>query len=359
MNLDAMDLTTDEIAFRDKVRRFYEDNLTPEMRRAAYVTCWAFSEFEYARQWQKILHAHGWGAPNWPVEHGGAGFTARERIIWEIETARAHPPGINRMGQNFAAPCIMRFGDDAQKKQFLPPILSGDHWWAQGFSEPGAGSDLSAIKLSARADGDDYIVNGSKTWTTSAHFATHIFLLARTAIEEDKRKGLTVLLVDMDSPGILVRPIINIAGEHDFNEVFFTDVRVPRARRLGDENDGWRIAMHLLTFEHGAGTARIGFELRRRAASIRAIAHAESDGHGARLIDDPDFSRKLGLLEISVEAANAVAEALVLGAAAGAAPGPEHTLLNIRNREIDQALTELAVEAIGYYARPISARRAK
>jgi acyl-CoA dehydrogenase len=350
--METEKLAPQELAFRDQVRRFYDDNLTPEFRRAAKLTTWAFPEFEYGRQWQKILNAHGWGAPNWPVEYGGTGWTSTQRLIWEIETARAHPPEVMRMGRDFAAPCIIHFGTREQKEFFLPRILCGDDWWAQGYSEPGAGSDLASLKLSALADGDDYVLNGSKIWTTYAHHANRIFLLARTATMAKKQQGITFLLVDMDTPGIDVHPIINIAGEHDFNQVFFTDVRVPKHRRLGEENDGWSVARYLLLFEHGAAFVRSVAELRRRANWVRDIAGLESDGEDHPLLDDPDFSRKLGLLEIGVEAADFAADQLIIEAGASSLPGAMAELLTIRTRELDQALTELAMEAIGYYAAP-------
>ncbi|MDX2276881.1 MAG: acyl-CoA dehydrogenase family protein [Hyphomonadaceae bacterium] len=352
MDIDTLELTAEETAFREKVRSFYAEHLTPPLRRAAELTSWTFAEFEYGRQWQKILYKAGWGAPHWPVEYGGAGFTPRQRLIWELETARARPPEVMRMGRDYAAPCIMRFGTDEQKQFFLPKIIAGEDWWAQGYSEPGAGSDLASLKLSAVSDGDEYLLNGSKIWTTFAQHANRIFMLARTANMEKKQQGITFLLVDMNSPGIEVRPIINIAGEHEFNEIFFTDVRVPKSRRLGQEHEGWAVARYLLLFEHGAGIARSAAELKRRAGWVREIASLEQDGCGGALLDDPDFSRKLGLLEIGVEAADFAADQVIIAAAAGSAPGFEAELLNIRCRELDQSLTELAMEAIGYYAAP-------
>jgi acyl-CoA dehydrogenase len=352
MDVDSLDLTPEELAFKNEVRGFYERNLTPEFRRAAHLTSWAFAEFEYGRRWQKILHQRGWGAPLWPVEQGGAGWTARQRLIWELEKARAQPPEVMRMGRDYAAPCIMKFGTGAQKELFLPRILSGDDWWAQGYSEPGAGSDLAALRLSAESDGDHYVLNGSKIWTTFAHFANRIFLLARTARSEKKQHGITFLLVDMDSPGILVKPIINIAGEHDFNQVFFTDVRVPKERRLGEENEGWSVARYLLRFEHGVGIVRAAAELRRRADWVRSLAAKEQDGGGHPLLADPDIARKLAELEIGVEAADFAADQLILTAAPDESPGPAAELLNIRMRELDQALTEMAVEVVAYYGLP-------
>lgn len=352
MDIESLDLTAEEIAFKDEVRRFYEENLAEEFRRAAQLTTWTFAEFEYGRRWQKILHRKGWGAPLWPAEYGGAGWSARQRLIWELEKARAQPPEVMRMGRDYAAPCIMKFGTPEQKAFFLPRILSGDDWWAQGYSEPGAGSDLAALRLAAVSDGDHYVLNGSKIWTTFAHHANRIFLLARTAGGEKKQQGITFLLVDMDSPGIEIRPIINLAGEHDFNQVFFTDVRVPKSRRLGEENEGWAVARYLLLFEHGAGIVRSAAELRRRVGWVKQLAAREADGNGRTLLDDGDFTLKIAELEIGVEAADFAADQLILTSKPGESPGAAAELLNIRMRELDQALTELAVEAIGYYGLP-------
>jgi acyl-CoA dehydrogenase len=349
MDIEDLDLTAAEVGFRDEVRSFFAAHLTPELRRAAQLTTWTFAEFEYGRQWQKILYRKGWGAPLWPVEYGGAGWTPRERLIWELEKARAQPPEVMRMGRDYAAPCIMKYGTPAQKELFLPRILSGDDWWAQGYSEPGAGSDLAALRLSAQSDGEDYVLNGSKIWTTFAHHANRIFMLARTGRSDKKQWGITFLLVDMQSPGIEVRPIINIAGEHDFNQVFFNDVRVPKARRLGEENEGWAVARYLLLYEHGAGIVRSAAELRRRVGWVRRIAQAESDGHGCNLNDDADFASRLAELEIGVEAVDFAADQLILTTDSHASPGAAAELLNIRMRELDQALTELAVEAVAYY----------
>ena len=349
MEIEDLDLTPAEIAFRNEVRDFFASNLTPPLRRAAHLTTWTFAEFEYGRQWQKILHHHGWGAPLWPVEYGGAGWNPRQRLIWELEKARAQPPEVMRMGRDYAAPCIMKFGTPAQKELFLPRILAGDDWWAQGYSEPGAGSDLAALRLAAESDGDHYVLNGSKIWTTFAHHANRIFLLARTGRSEHKQWGITFLLIDMDSPGIEVKPIVNIAGEHDFNQVFFTNVRVPKERRLGEENEGWAVARYLLLYEHGAGIVRAAAELRRRVGWVRGLAREELAGQGSSLSDDVDFARRLAELAIGVEAVDFAADQLILTSDPSASPGAAAELLNIRMRELDQALTELAVEAVGYY----------
>lgn len=359
MDIESLDLTPEERAFKEQLREFYAKHLTLEFRRAAQLTAWTFAEFEYGRRWQQILHRQGWGAPQWPKEFGGTGWTPKQRLIWELEKARAQPPEVMRMGRDYAAPCIIKFGTQVQKDFFLPRILSGDDWWAQGYSEPGAGSDLAALKLSAESQGDHYVLNGSKVWTTFAQFANRIFMLARTAKSEKKQHGITFLLVDMDSPGIEVKPIINIAGEHDFNQVFFTNVRVPKERRLGDEHEGWAVARYLLLFEHGAGIVRSAAELRRRVNWVKQLAQKEADGQGHALIDNPDFVRKIAELEIGVEAADFAADQLILTTEPSASPGAAAELLNIRMRELDQSLTELAVEAVAYHGLPdqLAARR--
>jgi alkylation response protein AidB-like acyl-CoA dehydrogenase len=341
-------LTADEIAFRDEVRRFYDENLTDELRRAADMTLWHMTPFPAGAQWQRILHAHGYGAPGWPVEHGGRGWTATQHLIWNAETARARPPLVMSMGKVYAGPCIMKFGSEEQKALFLPRILSGEDWWAQGYSEPGAGSDLAALQLSAVSDGDDYILNGSKIWTTFAHNANRIFCLVRTSTRERKQQGITFLLIDMDTPGIEIRPIINIAGDHDFNQVFFTDVRVPKSRRLGEEHEGWTVARHLLLYEHGANLARTAMENIRRLGWLREIASLEADGAGGRLIDDPDFARQIAEVDIGVQALDFACRQQFARTQAGAPPGSGHELLSIRAKELAQHLTKLAMRAIGY-----------
>jgi acyl-CoA dehydrogenase len=345
--MEISELTQRERAFRDEVRAFYAENLTPEFRRAARLAA-SMSEFEYGRRWQKILHAKGWGAPNWPVKYGGCDWTPTERFIFDYETALANPPGIMMMGRELCAPCIMEFGTDEQKAAFLPKIIAGEDWWAQGYSEPNCGSDLASLQLRADSDGDHYVLNGSKIWTTFAHHANRIFVLVRTATMPRKQSGITFLLADMDTPGIQVRPIINLAGDHEFNQVFFTDARVPKSRRLGGEHDGWNVARHLLRFEHGS-LARGGVALRRQLGLLLEIANFEGDGGGGRLADDPDFSRHLAEIGLRVEAT----EAALLQAFAllreGAPPPPTLPLLGIRSRELASRIYELMLEAAAYY----------
>jgi acyl-CoA dehydrogenase len=351
MEID-LQLSPEEIRFRDEVRIFLAEELDPELRRAAELTSWWYAEFAYGVAWQKKLHARGWGAPYWPAEYGGSGWTATQLLIWEVENARARPPAMMDVGKFLVGPCLMHFGTDAQKAEFLPKILSGDDWWCQGYSEPGAGSDLAALQLSAKRIGDDYVLNGSKIWTSLAQHCNRCMVLVRTDSTGRKQEGISVLLVDLDSPGIEIRPILNIAGEHEFNEIFFSDVHVPVSRLLGQENEGWSILRHSLLFEHGAGKLSESINLRWRIDWISEIARLEPDGFGGFLVDEPDFVRRLAILDIRVQAIEvACLQALHIERATGL-PSAVEALLNVRIRELCQEISQLAVEAVGYGALP-------
>ena len=238
-------------AFRREVRGWIAANLTDDLRDAAARATSVFVDKPHAMAWQAILHRHGWAAPHWPREYGGTGWDETQRHIFDSELAAAGAPSLSPMGLRMVAPCIMRFGTPEQKAHYLPRILSGEDFWCQGYSEPQAGSDLASLSLRAERDGDDYVLNGSKIWTTHAHFANRMFALVRTSTEGKPQAGISFLLLDMTTPGISVEPIRTLAGDHEFNQVFFDDVRVPKANRLGAENDGWSVAKHLLTFERG------------------------------------------------------------------------------------------------------------
>ena len=237
--------------FRAEVRDFLDANLTGELRDGAARATSVFVDPSVTLPWQAILHARGWAAPDWPAEHGGPGWDDMQRYIFAAECARAGAPSLAPMGLKMVAPVIMHYGTPEQKAHYLPRILSGEDYWCQGFSEPGAGSDLASLQLRAVPDGDDYVLNGSKIWTTHAHFANRMFCLVRTSSEGKPQAGISFLLLDMASPGITVKPIRTLGGDHEFNQVFFDDVRVPQANRLGAENEGWSVAKHLLTFERG------------------------------------------------------------------------------------------------------------
>jgi len=338
-------LSAEERGFREEVRDFYGEKLTPELRRAGRLVRWTFSEFEYGRQWQRILHEKRWGAPHWPVRYGGCDWSARQHLIFAMETVAAQPPAITMMGRDLCAPCIMEFGTEAQKAEFLPRILDGSDWWAQGYSEPQAGSDLASLQLRADDGGSCYILNGSKIWTTFAHNANRIFCLVRTSRGVHPQEGISFLLVDMDLPGIDVRPIRGIGGEHEFNQVFFTDVRVPKARLLGQEGAGWNIARYLLRYEHGAQIAW-PMKLREWTHQIEFLA-SRACGTVERLIDNPHFRSRLATAEVELEAVEALAVRIVKETLGGAPPGVYAEMVNLRLRALRQHLTELMMDAVG------------
>lgn len=341
-------LTEADLAFRDEVRSFLAENLTPRMKEARRRTLYAFSDLETAREWNRILDRKGWAVPNWPAEYGGTKWSVNQSLIWSLENARALAPIYANMGSLFCAPCIMAFGTEEQKAAFLPGIRNSDDVWAQGYSEPGAGSDLANLSLRAERQGDHYVLNGSKIWTTFAHHANRIFVLCRTSNEPKKQAGISFLLVDIDTPGITIRPIINLAGEHEVNEVFFEDVKVPVERRLGAEGEGWSVAKHLLDFEHG-GNLYVIFELENRLRMLEAIARAESAGNGGQLIGNGIFLLRFAEAAVHAEASMAAAKRTIAAVQGGGAPGQVAALRNIRLREVSQRLTELLLDATGPY----------
>lgn len=248
-----MDMLNDPAltAFQGEIRAFLAAHLSDDLRRAAERATSVFIDPAVSLPWQRILNARGWAAPDWPAAFGGPGWNEVERYIFAAECARAGAPNLAPMGLKMVAPVIMHYGSPEQQAHYLPRILSGEDYWCQGFSEPGAGSDLAALQLRATPDGSDYVLNGSKIWTTHAHFASHMFCLVRTSNAGKPQAGISFLLLDMRTPGIIVEPIRTLAGDHELNQVFFDDVRVPQANRLGGENEGWSVAKHLLTFERG------------------------------------------------------------------------------------------------------------
>jgi acyl-CoA dehydrogenase len=343
-----LQLSDADRAFQQEVRDFIAAELTPELAAAGRRMTSVFIDKRYSLAWQRILHARGWAAPAWPVEFGGPGWTDAQRYIFDAECARAGAPLLAPMGLKMVGPVIMRFGTAAQRAYYLPRLLAGDDYWCQGYSEPGAGSDLASLQLRAVRDGDDYVLDGSKIWTTHAHVADRIFCLVRTSAEGRPQQGISFLLVDMDSPGIDVKPIVSLSGEHDLNQVFFDDVRVPVANRLGEENDGWSVAKYLLEFERG-GAAAPG--LQAWLGRLRALAAVER-------LDSPDFRRRLADAAVQIEAI-AMTERRMLGAlATGANPGPMSSILKVQSTEAMQRLDELAVEACGAYAAPQPSRHA-
>ncbi|NWG45011.1 MAG: acyl-CoA dehydrogenase family protein [Alphaproteobacteria bacterium] len=342
MNLD---FTPEDEAFRAEVRAFLEANCPPHLRGGRYTDL----SREDLLTWHKILYRQGWVAPGWPKEYGGTGWNPTQRYIWEQETARLGTPPLVAFGLSMVGPVIYTFGTKAQKEYYLPRILSGKDWWCQGYSEPGAGSDLAGLRTVAVREGDHYIVNGQKTWTTLAQHADMIFCLVRTDKDVKKQEGITFLLIDMKTPGISVRPIITLDGGHEVNDVFLENVRVPVENRIGEENKGWTYAKFLLGHERSgiAGVARSKKSLEK----LKGIARTEMAG-GRPLIEDADFRRKIAELEIDLLALEFTDLRTLAAAAQGKPPGPETSILKIRGTEVQKRLTELTVEAVGYYSNP-------
>jgi len=271
MNLN---LSEGDRAFRDEVRAFLAEHLQDDWREGQRRTTAMYPEPEVSGPWQRVLNEKGWLVPLWPREWGGTGWTALQRFIFETECALAGAPLVHPMGVRLVGPLLLHYGTEAQKREHLPRILSGQDYWCQGFSEPGAGSDLAALQLRARREGEHYVLDGTKIWTTHAHHANRMFALVRTSNEGKRQQGISFLLIDMHTPGITVRPIHTIGGDHDVNEVHFDGVRVPVANRVGEENAGWECARYLLEFERGAGifSPRLRAQLKRVAQALHTPA---------------------------------------------------------------------------------------
>ncbi len=337
-----MDLnySREELAFRDSVRAFLDAQLPSALQRKVSGHLRLVKD-DYVR-WHRILAAQGWAAPGWPVQYGGPGWTPVQRHLFEEECARAGAPPVLPFGVNMVAPVLMAFGNEAQKAYYLPRILNCDDWWCQGYSEPGAGSDLAALKTSATREGEVYVVNGQKTWTTLAQYADMIFCLVRTDSGVRKQEGISFLLIDMHSPGVTVRPIRMLDLEHEVNEVFFDNVRVPVANLVGEENRGWTYAKYLLGHER-TGIAAVG-RSKRELAFLKRYALAQRAGD-ASLLDEPLFAAKVAQLEIELMALEMTA--LRVLAQECQAPGPEASMLKVRGTDIQQGLSELMLEAAG------------
>lgn len=342
-----LDYSPEEEAFREEVREFLREKLPANL--SGKVRSGQALGKQDMEQWHAILNARGWLASHWPVEWGGTGWTVMQRFIFETETAMAHAPRIVHFGLSMLAPVLIRYGSEAQKRLYLPRILDGSDWWCQGYSEPGSGSDLASLKTSAVRDGDVYIVNGQKTWTTLAQYANKIFCLVRTGSGGKKQDGISFLLIDMDTPGIEVRPIKLLEGDHEVNEVFFTDVRVPIENLVGEEHKGWTYAKYLLTYERtniaGVGLSMAAFE------QLKAIAEMSSRD-GRPLADDPAFATRMARIEIDLENMKTTNLRVLAATGAGHAPTAQSSMLKIRGTEIRQGFSEMMRRAAGRYALP-------
>ncbi|QTP56560.1 pimeloyl-CoA dehydrogenase large subunit [Billgrantia sulfidoxydans] len=342
--------TEQELAFREEVRAFLKAELPADI--AAKVRLGKKLTKQDHQRWQAILHRRGWYAANWPLEHGGTGWGVVEKHLFEEECAAAGAPRLISFGVNMVAPVIIRFGTPEQQAHYLPRILDGSDWWCQGYSEPGAGSDLASVKTRAVRDGNHYVVNGQKTWTTLGQYANRIFCLVRTDPEAKPQAGISFLLIDMDSPGISVRPIITLDGAHEVNEVFFDDVRVPLENRVGEENDGWTCAKYLLTHER-TGQAGVGIS-KAALAHLKAIArHEVIDGRPA--LEDPLLRQRIAEVEMRLMAVEMSTLRILARAQAGGTPGTESSILKITGSEIRQAISDLARRVLGPHALPFLA----
>jgi len=341
MNLE---LSPEQQAFRNEVRAFLRENLTPELQRGQRYTTGVYPEPHISGPWQQALQRKGWLVPMWPTEWGGTGWSAAQRLIFDSECALAGAPLVHPMGVRLVGPVILRFGSEEQKRQYLPRILSGEDYWCQGFSEPGAGSDLASLKMTAVSDGDDYILNGSKIWTTHAHHANRMFALVRTSNEGKRQEGISFLLIDMKSPGIEVHRIDTIGGDYDVNQVFFTDVRVPKANRVGAENAGWDCAKYLLEFERGAGifSGRLRSQLKRVGAAIE-----EMKNHGKDVRKEARLVSRFGEVCADLDCFEMMELRIMGTLQPGQNPGPVSSILKLRASRMKQAIAELGVEILG------------
>ncbi|WP_026758508.1 acyl-CoA dehydrogenase family protein [Sediminimonas qiaohouensis] len=344
-----MDLSysPEERAFQEEVRGWLADNLPAHIADA--VRAGGELSKEMMEEWHALLNSKGWLATTWPVEFGGPGWTPVQKHIFEEECCRAYAPRIVPFGLNMLGPVLIKFGTEAQQQEVLPRILDGSDWWCQGYSEPGAGSDLASLKTHAVRDGDEYVINGQKTWTTLGQHANKIFCLVRTDPDAKPQEGISFVLVDLDTPGIEMRPIRLIEGGHEVNEVFFTDVRVPVANLVGEENKGWTIAKYLLSHER-TGIAGVGFSM-QALEEVKALARKVRRG-AARLIDDPLFAARIAQAEIDLEAMKITNLRMLFKAQEQGAPGPETSILKIKGTVIHQELKDLARRALGPAAAP-------
>lgn len=346
-----MDMTWSDadIAFRDEVRDFLDQNLTPELRAAGRLNTSVYADHEASMAWQAILNQRGWAAPAWPVEHGGCDWSLAQHYIYSRESILAGAPSLSPMGIRMVSYAIMAFGTDEQKDFFLPRILDGSVFFCQGYSEPESGSDLASLSMTAVGDGDDLVVTGSKIWTTHAQEANWIFCLVRTSKQERKQQGITFVLIDMTSPGIEVQPLVMASGEEVQNQVFFDGVRVPKKNVLGQIDDGWTVAKYLLVFERGGGAAAPALQV--MAENIAAQAATMTGPLGGPLSTDPAFVHKLADARVRTKVLEVLEYRALATMSSGKDPGPVASMLKILATELSQRITELSLEAAGPHGR--------
>ncbi len=335
--------------FTDEVRTFINESLTPELRRAGEMCAGIYADQPVAVEWHRILNSQGWAVPAWPVEWGGTGWNVEQHAIFQRELTLANAPKVSPNSTRMVGPVVIKFGTDEQKNHYLPRIRTGDDWWTQGYSEPGAGSDLASLQCKAVRDGDHYVINGTKIWTTHAQWSNKIFCLVRTDNSGKPQQGITFLLFDTDVPGLEIRPLISISGDHEFNQLFFEDVRVPVSALLGEENDGWTVAKYLLQHERG-GTYAAGLKV--KLEQLKEFAAQEGAGGATPLAADIDFKRALAGAEIELDVLYAFEQKLFSAVTSGQPVGAMSSALKVRGTELRQRVTELVMEAVGYYGLP-------
>jgi alkylation response protein AidB-like acyl-CoA dehydrogenase len=351
--------TDEELAFQKEVRDWIAADMPPEVAEESRRSRTSHVSKERLLQWQKKLAAKGWLCPNWPKEYGGPGWNSTRKFIFEMEMARADSPYLSSFSIKMVAPVLMKYGSAEQKKRFLPKIAAAEELWCQGYSEPGSGSDLASLRTKAERQGDHYIVNGQKIWTTNAHFADWIFCLVRTSNEGKRQEGISFLLIDMKSPGIRVDPIYLVDGtrtpmRHEVNQVFFTDVNVPVENLVGEENKGWTYAKYLLEFERG-GQAH-GPRLRKAFRHLQTLSKTQLDA-GEPLSAKPAWREKMAALEMEIDAVEMNELMFYSSLKTGDAPGNMGSVVKMRGTEVGQKVTELAVEAVGWYGAPFTELR--
>ncbi len=349
----------EELAFQKEVRDWIETNMPPEVAEESRRSRSSHVSKERLLQWQKKLASRGWLCPNWPREYGGPGWTSTQKFIFEMEMARADSPYLSSFSIKMVAPVLMKYGSDWQKKRFLPKIAAAEELWCQGYSEPGSGSDLASLRTRAERQGDHYIVNGQKIWTTNAQFADWIFCLVRTSTQGKPQEGISFLLIDMKTPGIRIDPIYMVDGtrtpmRHEINQVFFTDVKVPAENLVGEENKGWTYAKYLLEFERG-GQA-FGPRLRKAFRHLQTLSKTQLDA-GEPLSADSKWREKMAALEMEIDAVEMNELMFYSSMKTGDAPGSMASIVKMRGTEVGQKVTELAVEAVGWYGVPFTELR--
>jgi len=341
-----MQFSAEELEFRDEVRAFLDANLSARLREGAANTPSVFVEPDITRQWQAVLHRQGWLASLWPREFGGPGWTPVQKYIFEKECAIAGAPALPVLGLKLVGPVICQFGTPAQKAHFLPRILSGEDYWCQGYSEPGAGSDLASLKTRAQRQGDRYVINGSKIWTTHAHHANWIFALVRTDPDARKQQGISFLLVPMDQPGVTVTPIVTIANDHEVNQTFFDNAETSVDNLVGAEGQGWTIAKFLLENERGGSCTAPS--LLAALDRIEAQARTTPSGVNGAMIHDAAFSQRLTRLRLEAQAFEVTELRIVAELSKGRPAGPQTSLVKLVSANLRQAINALEVDLFGY-----------